>query len=60
MNLPDKILNQKLLILTFLLGGQRMNTVFSFEVDNMFINTKCAIFSPNKVLEHSKPERKLE
>ena len=59
-NLPDKILSQKLLVLLLLLAGQRMNTVFNFEVDNMFINTKCAIFSPNKVLEHSKPERKLE
>ena len=31
--LPDKILSQKLLILLLLLGGQRMNTVFNFEVD---------------------------
>ena len=37
-----------------------MNTVFNFEVDNMLINTECAIFSPNKVLKHSKPERKLD
>ena len=59
-NLPDKILSQKLLILLLLLDGQRMNTVFNFEVDNMLINTECAIFSPNKVLKHSKPERKLD
>ena len=26
----------------------------------MFINTECAIFSPNKVLKHSKPGRKLD
>ena len=26
----------------------------------MFINAKCAIFSPNKVLKHSKPGRKLD
>ena len=58
--LPDKILSQKLLILLLLLGGQRMNTVFNFEVDNMFINTECAIFSPNKVLKHSKQGRKLD
>ena len=57
--LPDKILSQKLLILLLLLGGQGMNTVFNFEVD-MFINTECAIFSPNKVLKHSKPGRKLD
>ena len=57
--LPDKILSQKLLILLLLLGRQRMNTVFNFEVDNMFINTECAIYFPNKVLKHSKPGRKL-
>ena len=37
-----------------------MNTVFNFEVDNLFINTECAIFFPNKVFKHSKPERKLD
>ena len=37
-----------------------MNTVFNFEVDNMYINMECAIFSPNKVLTHSKPGRKLD
>ena len=70
--LPDKILSQKLLILLLLLGPlfllfssfvsflRRMNSVFHFEVDNMFINTKCAIFSPNKVLKHSKPGRRLD
>ena len=36
--LRDKILSQKLLILLLLIGRQRMNTVFNFEVDNMFIN----------------------
>ena len=58
--LPDKILSQKLLILLLLLDGQRMNMVFNFEVDNMFINTECAMFSPNKVLKHSKPGRKQD
>ena len=58
--LPDKMLSQQLLILLLLLGGQRMNTVFNFEVDNIFINTEWAIFSPNKVLKHSKPGRKLD
>ena len=51
--MPDKILSQKLLILLLLLGEQRMNTVFNFEVNNMFINTECVILSPNKVLKHS-------
>ena len=54
-NLPGKILSQKLLILLLLLGVQRMNTVFNFEKDDMFINIECAIFFPNKVLKHSKP-----
>ena len=48
------------LILLILLGEQRMNTVFNFEVDNLFINTECAIFSLNKVLKHSEPGRKLD
>ena len=58
--LPDKLLSQKLLILLLLLSGQRMNTVFNFEVDNLFINAECAIFSPNKALKHSKLGRKLD
>ena len=58
--LPAKILSQKLLIVLLLLDGQRMNTVFNFKVDNMFINMECTIFSPNKVLKHSKPGRKLD
>ena len=37
-----------------------MNTAFDFEVENMFINTECAIFSPNKALKHSKPGGKLD
>ena len=37
-----------------------MNTVFNFEGNSMFINTECAIFSPNKVLKHSKQGRKLD
>ena len=47
--LPDNILRQKLLILLLLLGGQRMKTVFNFEVDNMFTTMECATFFPNKV-----------
>ena len=58
--LPDKMLRQKLLILLLLLDGQRMNTVFNFEVYNMFINRECVVFSPKKVLKHSKPGKKLD
>ena len=48
------------MILLLLLGGQIMNTVFKFEVGNMFIDTECAIFSPNKVVKHSKSGGKLD
>ena len=48
------------MILLLLIGRQRMNTVFNFEVDNMFINTGYTIFSSNKVLKYSELERKLE
>ena len=37
-----------------------MNTVFNFEVDNIFINAECTIFSPNKIFQQSKPGRKLD
>ena len=35
-----------------------MTTLFNSELDNTFINTECAIFSPKKVLKYSKPGRK--
>ena len=37
-----------------------MYTVFNFGVDKKFINTECTISSPNKIIEHSKPGRKLD
>ena len=58
--LQDKELSQKLLILLLLLGGQRMNSIFNFDVNNMFINSECVVFSTSKVLKHSKPGRKLD
>lgn len=58
--LSDKLLSQKLLILLLLLGGQRMNTILSFDIDNMFINTECATFIPSTVLKHSTQGRKLD
>ena len=57
-NLPDKILSQKLLVLLLLLGGQRMNTVFNFEVDNMFINTMCNIL-PKQSTQTFKTKEKI-
>ena len=58
--LQIKELSQKLLILLLLLGGQRMNSIFNFDTDNMFINTECAVFNPSKVLKHSQPGNKLD
>ena len=53
-------LSQKPYILLLSLGGQRMNTVFNFEVDNIFINAEWTIFSPNKIFQQSKPGSKLD
>ena len=58
--LSDKSLTQKLLILLLLLGGQRMNTVYFFTVDRMTVTDIGVTFSPNHVLKHSKPGKKLD
>ena len=58
--LSDKSLTQKLLILLLLLGGQRMNTVYFFAVDRTTVTDIGVIFSPNHVLKHSKPGKKLD
>ena len=58
--LSDKSLTQKLLILLLLLGGQRMNTVYFFTVDRMTVTDIGVTFSPNYVLKHSKPGKKLD
>ena len=57
--LPDKGLIQKLLILLLLLGGQIMNTVYFFTEDRMTVIDIEVTFSPNNVLKHSKPGKKL-
>ena len=58
--LSDKSLTQKLLILFLLLRGQRMNTVYFFTVDRMKVTDIGVTFSPNHVLKHSKPGKKLD
>ena len=58
--LSDKSLTQKLLILLLLLGGQRMNIVYFFTADRMTVTDIGVIFSPNHVLKHSKPGKKLD
>ena len=57
--ISDKHLSQKLLIL-LLLGGQRLNYVFHFTIDRMIISSSSVTFSPEHVLKHSKPGRKLD
>ena len=58
--ISDKRLSQKLLILLLLLGGQRLNSVFHFTIDRMIISSTSVTFSPEHVLKHSKPGRKLD
>ena len=58
--IPDKRLSQKLLILQLLLGGQRLNSVFHLTIDRMIISSTSVTFSPEHVLKHSKPGRKLD
>ena len=43
-----------------MLGGQRMNTVYFFTVDRMTVTDIGVTFSPNYVLRHSKPGKKLD
>ena len=56
----DKHLSQKLLILLLLVGGQRLNSVFHFTIDRMFISSTSVTLSPEHVLKHSKPGCKLD
>ena len=58
--ISGKRLSQKLLILLLLLGGQRLNSVFHFTIDRMIKSKTSVTFSPEHVLKHSKPGRKLD
>ena len=57
--LTDKKLTQKLLLLLLLLGGQRVNTIFSFTVNSMLVTDISVTFAPSNVLKHSKKGSKL-
>lgn len=57
--LPDNILTYKLVILLLLLGGQRVNTIFWFQVDEMIVTDISVTFAPSHVLKHSNKNRKL-
>ena len=59
-SLSDKTLSHKLLILLLLLGGQRMNTIASFQVDKLLINSSAPTFAPGHVLKHSRAGQKLD
>ena len=54
------MLSQKLLLLLLILGGQRMNTIHHFAVDNLNLTDMSATFSSAHVLKHSKAGRKQD
>ena len=58
-NLTDKQITQKLLLLLLLLGGQRMDTIYSFSVSNMLVTDISIAFAPSNVLKHSRKGSKL-
>ena len=58
--ISDKHLSQKLLMLLPFLGGQHLNSVFHFTIDRIIIFSTSVTFSPEHVLKHSKPGRKLD
>ena len=58
--ISEKHLSQKLLILLLLLEGQRLNSAFHFTIDRMIISSTSVTLSPEHVLKHSKPGRKLD
>ena len=66
LTLPDnkelnfEMLSYKLLLLLLLLGGQRVNTIFWFHVDEMVLTNVSATFSPSHVIKHSKQGRKTD
>ena len=43
-----------------MLEAQRMNTVYFFTVDRITVTDIGVAFSPNHVLKHSKPRKKLD
>ena len=58
--LSDKGLTQYILVLLSLLGGQRMNTIFFHSKQNDSYRYRYRYtYSPNHVLKHSKPGKKL-
>lgn len=58
--LSDRDLSHKLVMLLLLLNGQRMNTIMSFDINQMILNKISVTFSPVYPLKHSKKGRKLE
>ena len=58
--LSDEQLTYKLLILLLLLGGQRINTIFWFHIDELIINDISATFAPSHVLKHSRDHRRQD
>ena len=58
--ISDKHVSHKLLILLLPLGGQHLNSAFNFTIDRMIISSTSVTLSPEHVLKHSKPVRKLD
>ena len=58
--LSPKELSTKLVMLLLLLGGQRVNTIKNFHVDQMIITNECITFSPATVLKHSRKGNKID
>ena len=56
--ITDVDLSCKTLLLLLLLGGQRINTIFNFRVDEMIINNVSVTFAPSSTLKHSRQNRK--
>lgn len=57
-SLSEEDLSSKTLLLMLLLGGQRLNTMFNFRVNEMIINKVSVTFAPSVPLKHSRENRK--
>ena len=53
-------LTHKLAILLLLYSGQRCSTLLSFDIGFMDLQNNTCIFYPNKLLKHSRPNKKAD
>jgi len=59
-DLDDTLLTYKMVMLLILLGGQRVDTIFWFRVNEMFKSDISITFAPDHVLKQSRSGRKLD